>query len=87
MKINKQLLIFFLCIGITASTQDKGFKKPLSQRTSNYDIKLTLDAEKKQVHAHQRLTFKNLSSDTIWTMPFHMYYNAFKNNQSSFHKE
>lgn len=83
----KPLLVLLLCLGINASTQDKRFPSPLSPRTSNYDIKLTLDTEKKQVSAQQRLTFKNPSSDTIWTMPFHTYYNAFKNNKTTFNRE
>jgi len=85
MNITKPLLILFLCLGITAATQDnQRFKIPLSSRTANYDIKLNLDVEKKQVNAQQQLSFVNPSSDTIWTMPFHMYYNAFKNNKSTF---
>ncbi|MFT5647315.1 MAG: hypothetical protein ACI976_002005, partial [Aureispira sp.] len=84
MNFNKILLIILLCFGFGASTQDQKLPIPLSLRTANYDINLTLDVDKKQVEAQQYLTFKNPSSDTIWTMPFHMYYNAFKNNKSTF---
>ncbi|WP_264791726.1 M1 family metallopeptidase [Aureispira anguillae] len=87
MNLNKTLLIILLCIGVTASTQDKKFSTPLSPRTANYTIQLNLDTHKKQVQATQVLTFNNPSSDTIWTMPFHMYYNAFKNNKSTFMTE
>ena len=84
MNFYKPLLVLLLCLGLGASTQDSKLATPLSLRTANYEIDLTLDVEKKQVHASQYLTFKNPSSDTIWTMPFHMYYNAFKNNKSTF---
>lgn len=79
------LLFFILQLFISSNfAQDKRFPEPLSPRTSNYDIQLFLDTEKKQVKASQTVTFNNPSSDTIWTMPFHMYYNAFKNNRSNF---
>lgn len=87
MNLNKPLLILFLYCGVTASAQDKKFLTPLSPRTSSYNIDLILDVEKKQVQAQQQLTFTNPSSDTIWTMPFHMYYNAFKNNKTTFASE
>jgi hypothetical protein len=56
----------------------------LSPRTASYDISLTLNTDDHQVAATQQLTFINPSADTIWTMPFHMYYNAFKNNSTTF---
>jgi len=62
-------------------------QEALSARTTNYNISLTLNTKEKQVAATQKLTFVNPSPDTIWTMPFHMYYNAFKNNHSTFANE
>jgi hypothetical protein len=56
----------------------------LSPRTANYQIDLVLDTAQKEIRATQVLTFNNPSGDTIWTMPFHLYYNAFKNNQTVF---
>ncbi len=79
-------LIVMIASGLQAQT-DKRFPEPLSARTSNYDIDLRLDIEEKKVYASQTMTFRNPSSDTIWTMPFHMYYNAFKNNRSDFFLE
>ena len=56
----------------------------LSPRTANYTIDLVLDTTQKKVRATQTVTFNNPSADTIWTMPFHLYYNAFKNNKTIF---
>ena len=80
-------LIIFILAYFSASTQDTIQKVPLSNRTANYSIDLFLDTNLKQVKANQRINFVNPSSDTIHTMLFHMYYNAFKNNQSSFNQE
>ncbi|MGK0389417.1 MAG: hypothetical protein ACI94Y_002157 [Maribacter sp.] len=84
--MKRTIILFILVISQINSTiaQDKRFFEPLSARTSNYDIKVFLDTEKKQVKASQTLVFNNPSADTIWTMPFHMYYNAFKNNLTTF---
>lgn len=86
----KDRLFFFLIFSILVVqtfAQNKHFLSPLSARTSNYDIQLTLDTENKQVRAKQTVTFNNPSADTLWTMPFHMYYNAFKNNKTTFYTE
>ncbi len=65
-------------------TQPQGFPEPLSARTASYAINLVLDTENQQVSAQQRLTFHNPSADTIWSLPFHMYYNAFQSNKTTF---
>ncbi|MCH2021362.1 MAG: M1 family metallopeptidase [Saprospiraceae bacterium] len=87
MKIYKPLLVIFLLFGIATSGQESKIKDTLSSRTSSYDIKLRLNVETKQIYAEQKLTFINPSADTIWDMPFHMYYNAFKNNKTTFQEE
>lgn len=60
---------------------------PLSSGTTNYTIQLTLDTAAHQITATQKVVFQNPSADTIWTMPFHLYYNAFANNRSHFYLE
>jgi hypothetical protein len=50
-------------------------------------MQIKLDTGKKQVIAKQEVNFRNPSADTIWTMPFHLYYNAFKNNKTTFASE
>ncbi len=59
----------------------------LAQRVASYDIQVHLDTEKEQTTANQVLTWTNPSSDVITELQFHLYYNAFKNNQSTFFKE
>lgn len=75
----------FLCFLSTAPTsRAQPITPALSARTANHQINLVLDTSKKEVQATQVLTFNNPSGDTIWTMPFHLYYNAFKNNKTIF---
>jgi hypothetical protein len=81
-----KFLIFALLLSSTALLgQYQRFAAPLSARTSSYDMQIVLDTDKHRIQAQQTVTFTNPSDDTIWTMPFHMYYNAFKNNKTTFY--
>ena len=86
-KINPILIILFLTlfqlIGLNLFAQNKA----LSPRTASYDIAVTLDVENKRLQAKEIVYFKNPSKDTIRELQFHLYYNAFKNSQSTFFKK
>ncbi len=77
-------LYFLILLPIISWGQNKRFAVPLSPRNANYKMQIKLDTAQKKVTATQQVTFVNPSSDTIWTMPFHLYYNAFKSNRSTF---
>ncbi len=57
---------------------------PLSSRIASYDIQVTLNAEDKTLTANEVLHWTNPSQDTIHELRFHVYLNAFKNNQSTY---
>jgi hypothetical protein len=59
----------------------------LSPRIANYDIEVRLDTAAKMLYADQILVWKNTSKDTIRDLYFHLYYNAFKNSESTFFRE
>ncbi len=84
--------IISLCIIITlfslCSVQGQIiFEKPLSPRNANYDIRVTLDTEKKQVTGTEVLHWRNISNNAVRELQFHLYMNAFKNNKTTFIKE
>jgi len=56
----------------------------LSPRTANYDMQVSLDTIEKKVTGSQILIWNNPSTDTIYELQYHLYYNAFKNNASTF---
>ena len=60
---------------------------PLSPRNASYTIHASLDEKDKVVHGKERLHWKNITSGATDTMVFHLYMNAFKNNESTFMKE
>lgn len=88
--MNAKSLLGFVLLFIfehTAFSQKNSFPTPLSPRIANYDIKVTLDPEEKMLHGLETLFWKNPSGDTIRELQFHLYFNAYRNSQSSFMKE
>ncbi len=65
---------------------DPFFPKPLSLRTANYDIQVTLDDHNKTIDATQTIRFTNQSPVPIRQLRMYLYLNAFKNSESSFLK-
>lgn len=62
------------------------FPRPLSPRTANYDIQVTLDDDSKTIDATQTIRFTNPSPEPIRELRLYMYLNAFKNTESTFLK-
>jgi hypothetical protein len=58
-----------------------------SERVVDYEIRVRLDPELKQLHGSERLTWRNPSSDSVPDLWFHLYLNAFRNSQSTFIRE
>lgn len=54
---------------------------------ASYDIEVTLDAEAKTLTAHEVITFLNTSDDPIPDLVFHLYLNAFRDENSLFLQE
>ena len=59
----------------------------LSPRTASYTMAVTLDPSTRQLAGEQVLTWRNDSPDTIRSIPFHLYLNAFRNEYSTFLRE
>ncbi len=57
-----------------------------SNRRANYEMFVKLDTAQKMVTGQQKITYLNLSPDTLKTLRFYMYINAFKNTNSTFLK-
>jgi hypothetical protein len=80
------LLAASLVSGLIASGQTI-FKDPLSPRIASYKISVALDAEQKTLNGKEVLTWRNTSADRVGEVQFHLYFNGFKNSQSTFMKE
>ncbi|HLO42753.1 MAG TPA: M1 family metallopeptidase [Leadbetterella sp.] len=60
---------------------------PKSNRIANYDIKVNLDTKNKTLRGNQTLTWTNKTSKPTSELQFHLYLNAFKDENSTFFKE
>jgi len=60
--------------------------KPLSTRVVAYQIDAKVNTDKKSLDATETLTYKNLTGQTLTSVPFHLYLNAFR-PESSFTSE
>src|SRR4051812_41255982 len=60
---------------------------PLSPRNANYKIEASLDAVKKSVKGHERITWRNDAAVPARELVLHLYMNAVRNDQSAFDKE
>lgn len=83
----------FCCILVVLGTFQQGFAqcdpfspKPLSARSAHYDIRATLDHPTHKLDAEQTIRFVNTSPVPIEALRLYLYFNAFKNTESSFLK-
>ena len=59
----------------------------MSKHIASYDIQATLNHKTHTITGSETLTWVNDSPDTVATLQFHLYMNAFRNTRSTFFKE
>ncbi|HEY0481305.1 MAG TPA: M1 family metallopeptidase [Kofleriaceae bacterium] len=62
----------------------RGGGPPRSPRIASYKIEARLDPVRHQLTGTETLTWTNTGASPVDTLPFHLYLNAFKNDQSLF---
>ena len=61
-----------------------------ADRIVSYDIAVRLDPEKQELTGHERIVWRNPATDpqdAVSDLWFHLYWNAFRNNRSTFFRE
>jgi hypothetical protein len=58
-----------------------------ARAVADYDIQVRLDPEAKTLSGRERLTWRNTSGEAVADLWFHLYLNAFRNSESTFHRE
>jgi len=81
------IFLFVIIAAVQTNSQPKISPRHLSPRIANYDIDVRLDIKKRLLDGHETLKWFNKSSDIITELQFHLYFNAFRNNKSTFMKE
>lgn len=59
----------------------------MAKPVASYDLKASLDVKTRIIHGSETLVWMNDSPDTVTSLRFHLYMNAFKNEKSSFMRE
>ena len=77
---------FFLSWSVSFSQELDPLSVPLSPRNANYTMDVKLDTEKKIVTGSTTLEWTNITEHAAPDLRFHLYYNAWRNSESSFFK-
>ncbi len=82
------LVVLLISIALHSSVEAQTiFKQPLSPRIVTYHISVALDPVQKMLNGKETLTWRNTSTDRVGELRFHLYFNAFKNSESTFMRE
>src|SRR6476646_7084815 len=60
---------------------------PLSPRNASYSIDARLDVPSRTITGSELITWRNIASKPAAELQFHLYWNAWKNERSSFMRE
>ncbi len=86
-----RLVWFCLFVGLVPppamATTDRQEPAPLSDRRVRYQIDARLDTGKKEIYGRERLTWRNPAAHPVPDLQFHLYLNAFRDENSSFRRE
>ncbi|GMQ81000.1 MAG: M1 family metallopeptidase [Rhodothermia bacterium] len=87
LKITILILAVASCFQGAYARQATLSEEPLSDRLVAYTMVVALDPDSKSVSATQRLTWRNPDRVPVDELQFHLYLNAFKDENSTFMKE
>ena len=81
------LLRACLAITLAMASAAAADAQPLSPRNANYTIDVTLDARARTLTARETLVWTNITSASTGELQFHLYYNAWRNADSTWMRE
>ena len=84
--VSSRVLLFALALaGTCVSLAAQGGSAPV--RPLRYEIWVELDNAQKMLRGREDITWRNTTGDEVGDVWFHLYWNAFKNEQSAFFRE
>ena len=81
------LLRTCIVLAVAAASVATAGAQPLSPRNANYTIDVTLDARARRLTARETLVWTNISAAPATELQFHLYYNAWRNADSTWMRE
>lgn len=82
--MRNQTIALAVVLLVLVSAPSRDLHAALGRQIASYRITAKLDVQNHGIDGHETLTWVNTSPDTVRYMPFHLYMNAFKNEQSTF---
>jgi len=76
-------VVLILLVASTAAAQPA----QLSPRNANYTIDATLDAASHTITGSELITWRNITTRTATDLQFHLYWNAWKHDRTTFMRE
>ena len=70
-----------------AQAFDEPLPDALSPRNASYDISVTLDPVRKELKGRETIRWRNISGATTDELQFHLYWNGWRNNDSTWLRE
>lgn len=80
-----RILLMLAALALPAAVQAQS-ATPLSERLANYEMNVRLDVSKRLIDGTEILTWTNNTAYTVPDLRFHLYYNAWLNQNSSMFK-
>jgi hypothetical protein len=74
-------------VGARAQSYDQPLPSALSPRNANYTIDVRLDHTARTLTGRETLRWRNISTATAAELQFHLYWNAWRNSESTFMRE
>ncbi|HSL22847.1 MAG TPA: M1 family metallopeptidase [Vicinamibacterales bacterium] len=88
MKLNGVALLAVLALfAAKPVAQDKSPAAPLSPRNANYTITARLDPVTRMITGSERIAWRNTTAQATNELQFHLYWNAWRDNRSSWMRE
>src|SRR2546429_2898901 len=69
------------------STAIGAINPPLSLRNANYTIQATLQPTTRTITGRELISWRNISTKTATELQFHLYWNAWRDNRSTWMRE
>jgi hypothetical protein len=86
MRFRSAVLLLALCLAVPASLAARQ-DAPKSPRNANYSLEVTLDPANHLLVGRGRLTWRNPTSQPATELRFHLYWNAWRDESSSWMRE
>jgi hypothetical protein len=77
----------FVVIAIALASANHAGAQPLSPRNANYTIDVTLDTRARTLTGRETVVWTNTSAVSATELQFHLYYNAWRNRESTWMRE